>query len=280
MDMVEIKKRYVFSVSENVLPLFIESIGYNPQEEDFARPEGYPYYHWLQTVEGEGVFAFEGEEHRLTEGQGVFLLPFTPHSYFTSGQKWSTIYMTFSGAAIETIMASLDINHSRFYAEESNKPTISNFVYKIMDNIEQSAAFSRLDSSEYLFSFMIALKKHGNINKQQSLSQYYDKVGPIVKWLEENYANDIGLQDMAERTGVSSQYLTTLFRETVKVSPYTYLIQLRIREAKKKIMTHHDLPMKVIASQVGFRDASHFIATFKRLEGITPSKYRKLFSRM
>lgn len=276
--MVEIKKRYIFSASENSLPLYIESIGYNPQEEDFARPEGYPYYHWLQTVDGEGVFTFNREEHKLSKGQGILLLPFTPHSYFTYGEKWSTIYMTFSGAAVEEIMVSLDIHHSEFYSEKNSDPLLSNLVYKIMDNIEQSSEFSRLDSSEYLFSFMIALKKYGKMNKRHSISHYYEKVHPLVNWLEENYAEDIGLDDMSEWSGMSSQYLTTLFQETLKMSPYTFLIQLRIREAKKKILAHNDLPLKEIAKQVGFRDVSHFIATFKRLEGITPRKYSKLFN--
>lgn len=277
--MVEIKKRYIFSASENSLPLYVESLGYNPQEEDFARPEGYPYYHWLQTVEGEGVFTFDGEEYKLSKGQGILLLPFTPHSYFTSGQNWATIYMTFSGAAIEAIMSSLDIHHSSFYSEKKNEPALSQIVYEIMNNIEDSSEFSRLDTSESLFGFMIALKKYGDMNKQHSLTQYYEKVRPLVNWLEEHYSEDIGLQDMVEKTGLSSQYLTTLFKETLKMSPYTFLIQLRIREAKKKILTHSDLPLKDIAKQVGFNDVSHFIATFKRLEGITPKKYSKLFNR-
>ncbi len=55
--MDNVKIRYTFSSIEKTLPLFIESIGYNPQEEDFARPEGYPYYHWLQTLEGVETFS-------------------------------------------------------------------------------------------------------------------------------------------------------------------------------------------------------------------------------
>src|SRR5690625_4223217 len=184
--MVEIKRRYVFSVSEKSLPLYIESIGYNPQEEDFARPEGYPYYHWLQTVKGEGTFIFNNEEYRLPVGHGILLLPFTPHSYFSEGGRWSTIYMTFSGAAVEEIMTSFDIHHTNVYSDKKDYPVLSNIVHKIMDNIDDSSEFSRLDSSEYLFSYMIALKKYGDVEKQQSLSQYYDKIRPLVNWLEED----------------------------------------------------------------------------------------------
>ncbi|MBP3952538.1 AraC family transcriptional regulator [Bacillus suaedae] len=275
--MTEIKKRLLFSASENSLPLFIESIGYNPQEEDFARPEGYPYYHWLQTIEGKGSFSFGGQEYILDAGKGVLLMPFTPHSYYSIGEKWSTVYVTFTGAVVEGIMESLDIDYSALYEESKEEKSISKIIYQIMDNIDHNSEFSRLDSSELLYKFMVILKKHKKIKNQHSISHYYDKLRPIVVWLEENYAEDIGLQDMVEQAGISSQYLTTLFREAFKMSPYSFLIQLRIREAKKRLITHNDLPLNYIASSVGFNDTSNFIATFKRIEGITPKKYTKLF---
>jgi len=65
------KLRYTYTTNEDSLPLFVESVGFNPQEQDFSRPEGYPYYHWLQTVEGEGVFSFNGQEYSLPKGRGV-----------------------------------------------------------------------------------------------------------------------------------------------------------------------------------------------------------------
>src|SRR5690606_41735777 len=72
--------RYVFSTIERSLPLYLESIGYSAWERIFQRPEGYPYYHWLHTLEGEGHFELLGEAVKLTKGKGVLLTPFTPHS--------------------------------------------------------------------------------------------------------------------------------------------------------------------------------------------------------
>lgn len=276
--MEEIKKRYIFSSLEHQLPLFIESIGYNPQEEDFARPEGYPYFHWLQTIDGEGVFTVSGKEYVLTTGQGLFLTPFTPHSYYTTGEKWTTIYVTFGGSIAEAILNSLELNYSALYSE-TEELKFSDLIMKMMDKIEKDSEFSRLDSSEYLYRLLIMLKKRGRLNNQHSLSHYYEKIRPIVEWLENNYAQNIGLRDMEEQANVSSQYLTLLFRQTFKMSPYSFLIQLRVREAKKKLVAHHDLPLKKIAELVGFNDVSHFIATFRKLEGITPKKYRLLFSK-
>jgi len=271
------KIRYTFSSFEKTLPLFIESIGFNPQEEDFARPEGYPYFHWLQTVEGEGIFSFSGEKHILSPGKGILLTPFTPHSYYASHYKWSTLYITFGGAAAESILNSLDLNFNALYSESKDLP-FSKQIEGILKTIEKESEFLKLDLSSALYSFIIMLKKFGKLKNQQSLSNNYDKIRPVVEWLEDVYPENIGLTEMAEKANMSPQNLSALFRHTFGTSPYSFLINLRIREAKKKLVAHSELSLKEIAESIGFNDVSHFVATFRRVEGLTPKKYRNLFN--
>ncbi|ADU31217.1 AraC family transcriptional regulator [Evansella cellulosilytica] len=269
------KIRYTFVTIEDTLPLFVESVGFNPAEQDFVREEGYPYYHWLQTVEGQGRFHFNGNEYVLPEGRGVLLKPYTPHSYFTYGKKWSTIYVTFGGASIISILDSLKLNFSTLYTEMKQE-TFIDLIMNMINITREKSEFSKLELSSCLYQFLINLRKYGKINNQPSLSHFYDKIRPIVEWLETVYAEDIGLQDMAEHLNVSSQYLNRLFQDTFNVSPYSFLIQLRIRKAKEILIHSPDTPLKNVAFLVGFNDVSNFVATFKKKEGITPKKYRNL----
>ena len=43
-----------FYQTNQQLPLSLESIGNDWTQDDVARPDGYPYFHWLQTEQGEG----------------------------------------------------------------------------------------------------------------------------------------------------------------------------------------------------------------------------------
>ncbi|UFT99293.1 AraC family transcriptional regulator [Radiobacillus kanasensis] len=276
--MNQIKIRHTFSSIEKSLPLFIESIGFNPQEEDFARPEGYPYYHWLQTIKGTGTFSLSGEKYVLTPGKGIFLTPFTPHSYHTTGSKWSTLYVTFGGSSVDSILNSLELNFSALYAESEEVP-FSSLIKDMLKKVEKDSEFSKLELSRDLYSFIIMLKQYGKLKIQRSLSQSFDKIKPVVDWIEGHYSENIGLADMADVMNMSSQHLTTIFRGTFGMSPYSFLIQLRIREAKKKLVSDHSVSLKEIADQVGFNDVSHFVATFRKIEGITPKKYRNLFNK-
>lgn len=272
------KKRFTFSVSDNPLPLYIESIGYNSHELDFDRREGYPYYHWLQTVEGEGTFGFGGQEFLLTPGKAVLLTPYTPHYYYSDHSAevlWSTQYMTFSGSAIDPILNSLDMNYSAVYEETENMSFIQ-LIQSILMKVEQENHYLEHESSADLYHFLLMLKKYGKVNNKLSISQSYEVIRPIVEWLEQVYPENIGLPEMSAKANMSSQHLNTLFHDTFGISPYSFLVQLRIREAKRLLITDQCLTMKDVAKMVGFNGVSHFVSTFKRREGITPSVYRSL----
>ena len=63
--MHEQHRRFFTTARELQLPLHMESIGYNPEQERFSRPDGYPCYHWLQTLSGEGRFIFGDTAYQL-----------------------------------------------------------------------------------------------------------------------------------------------------------------------------------------------------------------------
>jgi AraC-like DNA-binding protein len=275
---MENKKRFSFSISDNPLPLFIESIGYNHQELDFDRPEGYPYYHWLQTYKGQGFFNFAGQEFTLSPGKAVLLTPYTPHFYYSdhsTGVEWSTFYITFSGGAIDSILHSLDMNYSAIY-EETEKVSFIEIVQEIIGKIESEDQHLEFESSAELYRFLMMLKKYGKIGNKLSILQSYETIRPIVEWLEIMYPENIGLLEISEKAQMSSQHLNTLFHDTFGISPYSFLVQLRIREAKRVLITNPKLTLKEVSKLVGFNGVSHFVSTFKRREGITPSVYRSL----
>ena len=59
------KKHFLIPLNESKLPLFAETIGYNPAQESITRPKGYPYYHWIQTVSGLGSIKFQNQKINL-----------------------------------------------------------------------------------------------------------------------------------------------------------------------------------------------------------------------
>lgn len=267
--------RYVFSSIERSLPLYLESIGYSAWERIFQRPEGYPYYHWLHTLEGAGRFELDGELVRLTKGQGVLLKPFTPHSYYPVSARWSTIYITFGGASAASIMEALVMDRTILY-EEDDAQSFGALFNDLFRRIDGAKSHNDVEVSTDLYYFLMQLRKFGMLNNGPSLSQYYRRLQPVVQWMEQHLADNIGLPEIAEHARMGTNALHELFQQAFDMSPYSYLIQLRLREAKRIILEHPQLALREVAEQTGFNDVSHFVATFRKKEGITPGKYREL----
>ncbi|RUS43841.1 AraC family transcriptional regulator [Cohnella sp. AR92] len=269
--------RCVFNSVERSLPLYIETIGYSAWERIFNRPDGYPYYHWLYTMEGAGSFEMGGESILLTAGQGVLVAPFAPHYYAPVSDRWTTLYLTFGGAAAGAILDSLEMNVSAVYtAAEERRDSFAKVIGDMLGKEDWDADFTGMESSTALYRFIMQLRNFGMRNNQPSLSQYYDKLRPVVQWMENNCSSNVGLPEIVEQANMSVSYLNELFRDAFGMSPYSYLIQMRLRQAKKLMVMNPDMALKEVSALAGFNDVSHFVATFRKKEGITPAKYREL----
>ncbi len=263
--------------SEHSFPIYIESIGYQVEQEKIRRDQGYPYYHWIETVKGEGGITFAGKTQELPTGTGVLLLPHVSHAYeATTSRQWSTQYLTFSGTMIQDILLLLGLNISALYRWSADTPAHEG-IQRILTRIIQDPDFSGLYASADLYQFLMTLKRYGQTKNKLPLSDTMLKLQPLLDWLEDGFANpDIGLSDMAALLSITPRHMNTLFRNAFGASPYAYLIALRIRKSKKLLLQYPEHSITRLTRDVGFRDASHFVATFRHYVGFTPERFREL----
>ena len=79
---------------------------------------------------------------------------------------------------------------------------------------------------------------------------------------------------MAAQADLSTSHFSRLFKQTIGQSPYQFLMTYRIEQAKKLLVNPHNLMIDV-AMNCGFSDQAHFSRVFKKIEGVTPKKYRQ-----
>lgn len=274
---MQASRRFVFSPSGNShLPLIVESIGFNPNQEPIDRPEGYPWYHWIGTAEGEGKLSYGNENFILSAYSGVLLPPGMPHSYRASTNKtWETYYVTFGGDAANHILDGFAIRDVTYFRWEPDSPIIP-LLSSMLKQLEQGLDLFGLETSTDTYLFLGLLSKYGQISNI-SVTRTTEKLAPLIRWMEDHYGNpDIGLHDLAQVLDVSSRHLSKLFQSTFGLSPYAYLVHLRMNKAKERLASNPELTVSSIASETGFRDASHFVATFRRHTDMTPQQFRRL----
>lgn len=118
---------------------------------------------------------------------------------------------------------------------------------------------------------------------EQARSRHPDEdIVQIQIWLQDNYPRNIVLSEVAGRFGMSVRTLNRRFRAATGQTPLQYLQETRINHARGLLKTSN-LSISEIADKVGYQDAGHFNALFKKQLSTTPAQYRatvraKLFS--
>ncbi|MCA0755862.1 AraC family transcriptional regulator [Paenibacillus sp. N4] len=270
-------RRIVPALPAEMLPLQLETIGMNPDQETLERPCGYPYFHWLQTLEGEGELSANGQTWKITERSGFLLAPGTPHRYEAKSGRWRTGYITFLGSMAASFVQSLGWNTAERFQWETGSGRIPDQLEAMLASAESGGDPSGWQSSADLYRFLTLLRTDARTDNRPSMSKRLERLQGLLDWLETEFASpEIGLAEMASQLGIGERQLNERFRELFGQTAYAYLIQLRLRKAKEWLPSRPDWTVRRIGEAVGFRDASHFVATFRQKEGMTPDYYRKL----
>ena len=92
--------------------------------------------------------------------------------------------------------------------------------------------------------------------------------------LRKNYQQELCLADLLAEAHMSKSYFLRLFRRYMGTTPYNYLVNFRITQAKELlVLTDHSV--SEIAQEAGFGDASNFSTRFAKATGQSPLQYRK-----
>ncbi len=105
----------------------------------------------------------------------------------------------------------------------------------------------------------------------------FDRILSVLRIIETEYQDDIGLEYIAQRIYISPCYLSTLFSRFMGVSLLSYLNDFRMNKAVE-LLTNSDTKVTDICQSVGYRNLPYFCTVFKTKYGITPAQYRKQYS--
>jgi len=95
-----------------------------------------------------------------------------------------------------------------------------------------------------------------------------------LQFMAQNYTQPIKLGDVVLASGMSRRGFMKAFNRRVGCTPGSYLRQARI-EFAKRLLTEQDLPLKTIASMIGFRSDNTFCIAFNRATGMAPKKFQR-----
>ena len=149
---------------------------------------------------------------------------------------------------------------------------ISDLYIRRMDVMDSPEEITCLDRDMFAFY----LKEVQSLEKKR---MYSKPVSLCLDYIYNHLHEPVQVQDLSELTGLSSSYLSTLFKSETGQSISDYIMSKKM-EAARNMLLHTDSAYAEIAGILNFSSQSHFIRAFKACHGITPKQYREKYYRL
>jgi YesN/AraC family two-component response regulator len=121
--------------------------------------------------------------------------------------------------------------------------------------------------AEMISSYCRLVYKH-------SMKGYSPIVKKTILIIDSDISAELSLSTIAQKQGISSGYLATVFKKETQKTVSEYVIDKRIEHACYLLSSTH-LQIQTVAQHCGIVDAQHFSKVFKNKTGKSPREYRK-----
>jgi AraC-like DNA-binding protein len=125
-----------------------------------------------------------------------------------------------------------------------------------------------------LIELLIIMQRSG-VKKLRELNRS-ELVDYIDHLLESDYQSNITLKYLAEKVGMSPNYLCTVYRQNSNISIVQKLKSIRLQRAEK-MLRESTMTISEICYECGFNDLSYFYRSFADVYQCNPGDYRKKF---
>ncbi len=111
--------------------------------------------------------------------------------------------------------------------------------------------------------------------RQHQAERKHVLVWRAVKYIQARIDREISLQETARHLGVSEQHLSSQFAKAMSENFIDYVRRVKIEEATYYLRSSR-LDIMSVAQMFGFASQAYFCRVFKKVEGVTPTEYRRL----
>ncbi len=220
---------------------------------------------------GCGIYTHGDKTYSLSQGDLFLISPGKlVHYRADRNDPWEYCWVGFNGADARRLvmMAGFTADNPVMH---SNDPTETKRLLMAIAEASGSGAANDAQMVGCLYHFLAHLIR---LNDQNSIGNpHQEYVANALRFIQYNYANDIGIGDIAAYVGISRSQLYRAFLEDFGVSPHTYLQRYRINEACS-LLRNPTYSIAEVAGSVGFNDPLYFSRVFKSLKGCPPSVYQ------
>lgn len=223
-------------------------------------------------LEGDGILKYNNQEIHLTKDSCAFID--CHKSYSHTSDNWKIAWVHFNSKNLENI-------YNKFI-ERENKNYVYTDIKKYLTIIEDIMMIS--SSNDYTKDMNIYSKSTELLNLLMSETIYQDthnrkykyNINDIKKYIDDNYTLQLTLDELSNKFYINKFYLTRTFKDNFGTTINNYILEKRITKSKE-LLRFSNKKIEEISSVCGFKDPNYFSRIFKKIEGITPKEYKRIW---
>jgi AraC-like DNA-binding protein len=257
------------------------------------------YYHWHQCCEillvheGKGNIIVNQKTYDMRPGRLFFFQPYQLHRV-TADVSQCTPYtrtlLFFDPYIFDKVLHSFPQHHTKLLTLWRNQSAqtvidlmpqmdyLSHIFAKYSKRTSVHTPLEREEDTSMLMlhileAILFARDEHAAIDTYSEQYRPFSYSEQVMNWIDQHYAEEIHLNDIAQSLHLSKYYLSRLFQRETGGSLSEYIIARRIKQACR-LLYMTTLSVEHIAVNVGYPNTSYFIRIFKKVMGTTPLQYR------
>lgn len=214
------------------------------------------------------------QTYPVKSGQGFLIFPGQITTYYADQHSpWEYLWIEFDGLRVKEALSLTDfsLNHPIYHphSKDLREQMVKEMAYIISHPKESS--FHLLGHLYLFFDYFIQSAKSTRLTQSSKMSDYY--IQEAIHYMEQNFQNNISIEEIAEVCGINRSYLGKIFRNSVGRSPQEFLMNYRMVKATEllKLTTRSIVD---IGNAVGYSNPLHFSRAFKNVYGVSPREWR------
>ena len=224
----------------------------------------------LQSTNSEGVT----HTYSIKSGQGFLICPKQINTYSADkDHPWEYGWVEFDGLKAKEVLElsglSMDSPIYRSNAKDISALLMEEILY--IAKHANASPFNLIGHLYLLIDYLTQSSASRKIIKGGSMRDFY--IREALSFIEQNFQNDITVEDIANFCNLNRSYFGKIFRDAVGKSPQEFLITYRMTKAAQ-LLKMTELSVGDISNAMGYPNQLHFSRAFKKTYGISPRQWR------
>ena len=282
-------------ITNTSIPLTLLNVGIACHQADWNwHNVRSPFARIYYVVEGHAEILLPNKKLKLTAERLYLIPPFTTHHYACDGRfthyyvhfyeqkditqqgifdEWSMPFDTDCQVGELDMMKHLCQLMPHLKLSDSNPETYDNHA-RLMDVLQEESQrplYERMEVQGILQILLSRFLRHAH----PQLPFHDKRIKHALAFIHQHINKKINLEALATEACVSKDHLIRIFKKAIGETPASYITRRKLERAEL-LLTTTVIPVKNIATELGYDDISYFIRIFRKHSNMSPQEYRNL----